>query len=208
MTDRIKRPPLERSEPIRNWSTLLGGAAAGGEGAQLNDVIGRSVDLGYRVIDAYVRQGQRAAERLGGGVAETASVTGDLQELSVRMAQYASELVGLWFQAMDAALMRPGLRSGDGAPPASSPTRDPAPAPPGGEPSGCGSKWPRCDRWRLASTCGRCPTRRRSSSIRCGRSTPTPRRSAPRPCRMTTRRCCGCACACRTITRRASTAAC
>jgi len=118
MNERVKRPKLERTEPIRSWSTLLGGAsaipgagagrapsdssaAAAGSGAgALSDMITRSVDLGYRVIDEYVRQGQRAAERMTGRAPDPAALTGDMQEISARMAQYSSELMGLWFQAM------------------------------------------------------------------------------------------------------------
>jgi hypothetical protein len=120
MTERVKRPKMERTDPIRNWSTLFGGAAAAGESATLNDVVARSVELGYRVVDEYVRQGQKAAARLTGGAGDAEAVTSDMQELSARMAQYASDLTGLWFQTIDAML----ANAGGGARPAA-----PAPSP-------------------------------------------------------------------------------
>src|SRR5205823_14082767 len=65
--ERIKRPKLERTEPIRSWSALLGvPGAGGGDGrapgsASLEGVVSRSVELGYRVVEDYLRQGQRVA---------------------------------------------------------------------------------------------------------------------------------------------------
>jgi len=127
MPERIKRPKLERTDPVRNWASLLGvgGALPGGgaAGGVLNDVIARSVDLGYRVIDEYVRQGQRAAERLSGGAPDPAAVTNDMQEISARMAQYSSDLMSLWFQMMGAAMANAGMA-------ASAPSAA-APPPPG-----------------------------------------------------------------------------
>ena len=112
--DRIRRPSLDRTEPIRAWSSLLGGGP-------LNDVVSRSVDLGYRVVDEYIRQGQKAAQRVSERSWDPATATGDLQELGARMAQYTSDLFGLWFEVMD-AVTAGGLprrsANGDGARPA------------------------------------------------------------------------------------------
>ncbi len=131
--ERITRPPLERTAPVRNWSTLLGAPARGDGGANpeagpagesrpgLGDVISRSVELGYRVVDEYVRQGQRAARILGQGGARPELWTGDARDLSQRMAQYASELVGAWFE-----LLERGNRTPAAAPPASAPAVAPA----------------------------------------------------------------------------------
>jgi len=67
----------------------------------LDDVVTRSVELGYRVIDDWVRQGQRAAQRLGDGPGGAAAVGQDLQDLVVRMTQHASDLFGVWLQLFD-----------------------------------------------------------------------------------------------------------
>jgi len=106
--DRPRRPPLDRSEPIRNWSQLLrpspGSAGAAGpdhDGPGIGDVVSRSVELGYRVVDEYVRQGQSAAERIRAGEYGPASFGQDAQDLAQRMVQHASELATTWLQLLD-----------------------------------------------------------------------------------------------------------
>jgi hypothetical protein len=103
--DRITRPPLPRREPERTWS----GAAAGGmPGA--GDIVSRAVDLGYRVVDEYIRQGQRAAEQLGARAPMPDVMGQDVQELAVRMAQYTSDAFTLWMQLFNTALATNGQR--------------------------------------------------------------------------------------------------
>jgi len=106
MSDRIRRPPLDRTEPIRAWSALFGS----GPGGSLNDVVSRSVELGYRVIDEYIRQGQRVAERFNDRSYGPETVTGDIQELGARMAQYASDFFGLWLDFMQVVMLGGTLR--------------------------------------------------------------------------------------------------
>ena len=117
--ERVKRPKLERRDPIRSWSTLFGlsgpsgddagNGAASGSGA-LQDVLARSVDLGYRVIDEYIRRGQQAAQRLNNQSYSSTAAAGEVQDLSLRMAQYASDFTAVWFdmlQAVAGAAARP-----------------------------------------------------------------------------------------------------
>jgi len=111
MSDRIRRPPLDRTEPIRAWSALFGS----GPGGSLNDVVSRSVELGYRVIDEYIRQGQRVAERFNDRSYGPETVTGDIQELGARMAQYASDFFGLWLDFMQVVMSGGTLRETSGA---------------------------------------------------------------------------------------------
>ena len=122
MSDRIRRPPLDRTEPIRAWSALFGS----GPGGSLTDVVSRSVELGYRVVDEYIRQGQRAAERFNERSYGPETATGDIQELGARMAQYASDFFGLWLDFMQVAMSGGALRE---APPADDGAR-PRPAAP------------------------------------------------------------------------------
>src|SRR5205814_1549673 len=119
-SDRIRRPPLDRTEPIRAWSSLFGAGP-------LNDVVTRSVELGYRVVDEYIRQGQKAAARFGSPSLGTETMASDMQDLGVRMVQYTSDVFGLWFEMMNVMLaggspFRPG--NGHAAPP---PPADPPP---------------------------------------------------------------------------------
>jgi hypothetical protein len=124
--ERITRPKLARTEPIRTWSTLF--EAPGAQASQdnskpgapprtnhsvsLNDVVSRSVDLGYRVVDEYIRRGQQAARRINDRSYDVQAMTSDVQDLGVRTLQYASDFAALWFDllqrsATDAALLRP-----------------------------------------------------------------------------------------------------
>ena len=66
--DRVKRPRLDRRSPLRSWATLFGAPSSEGRGDDeperrggVDDVVSRSVELGYRVIDDWMRQGQRSA---------------------------------------------------------------------------------------------------------------------------------------------------
>jgi hypothetical protein len=115
--ERLHRPEPEREGPIRGgWLGLFGpplggadsasGAAGSPEGAApvgLNDAVARAVDLGYRVVDDYIRQGQNAARLFRQRSYGPEALRHDLQELGVRMFQYASDLAGLWFEAVGAA---------------------------------------------------------------------------------------------------------
>src|SRR5512143_2762707 len=115
--ERLKRPKPERTHPIRSWSTLFGipskaHDAAGGPApatpsndgaASLQDVLSRSVDLGYRVVDEYIRRGQQAAQRINDRSYGGDALTNDLQEISVRMAQYASDFATIWFEMLQTA---------------------------------------------------------------------------------------------------------
>jgi hypothetical protein len=102
-SDRLRRPPLERTQPIRAWSTIMGGGP-------LNAVVSRSVELGYRVIDDYIRQGQKAAQRFNDRSYGPEAFTGDVQDLGARMAQYTSDFVGLWLDFMQVVF--PGALGG------------------------------------------------------------------------------------------------
>jgi hypothetical protein len=95
--DRIRRPPLDRTEPIRAWSGMFGGGP-------LNDVVSRSVELGYRVVDEYIRQGQKAAGRFGSRALGADTLPSDVQDFGVRMMQYTSDVFGLWFEMMNAMM--------------------------------------------------------------------------------------------------------
>jgi hypothetical protein len=114
--DHVKRPTLERTQPIRNWSTLFKGPVAQGGGsdaesatmagtahASLGDVVSRSVDLGYRVVDEYIRQGQKAAQRLNERSYGVQTMAGDVQDLAMRMTQYASDFAAVWLQLVQLA---------------------------------------------------------------------------------------------------------
>ena len=134
---RLKRPTLERMQPQRRFSDAIGIGATpeGGPGAggpALGETAARAVDLGYRVVDEYIRQGQKAARRLSGRSAAPAASAGDLQEVVSRLAQFTTEWVGLWMdlaQRLGGGALADGQRvAGEPGAPAPS-DRAPQPAP-------------------------------------------------------------------------------
>ena len=138
--ERIKRPKLERTEPIRSWSALLGvPGAGGGDGrapgsASLEGVVSRSVELGYRVVEDYLRQGQRVAAGIVDRSYAPGAMVRDSQELTTRMARYAGDLDEIWFQMIELAASGGAFR---GAPfwPARDNGRAPDPPPAARDPS-------------------------------------------------------------------------
>ena len=134
--ERSKRPKLERTQPIRSWSGLFGGAPPAGtrdgagpaSGASLNDVVARSVDLGYRVVEEYIRQGQKAAARLSGGSYGAEAAATDVQDAAARMAQQASDFTTMWAEFMGVAAWGGMGRGGafGGGPVVTDPAPEPA----------------------------------------------------------------------------------
>jgi len=103
---RVKRPRLPRTEPIRSWSTLFGagrdsasaGASAGAQ-PKAADPIGRGVEMGYRVIDEYVRQGAAVASTFMNAGSKVAPGA-DFSQLAERMIRYATDFSAAWLEAM------------------------------------------------------------------------------------------------------------
>ena len=109
---RVKRQPPPRTQPIRNWSAIFAGpgAAAGGTEKEsaapaggMNDLVSKSVQLGYRVVDEYIRQGQRAAQRVGERSYDPQAMAGELQQMAAQMGRFASDFAALWFELVRVA---------------------------------------------------------------------------------------------------------
>ncbi len=128
---RARRPELERDHPIRHFSSVFREAEPQRAEAQAppgGAAVSRAVELGYRVIDEYIRQGQKAASRMREGRVNTESLQADVEELGMRMAQHASDFAAMFGEL----LTRGGLGSeGKGEAPAPA---SPADAPPASEP--------------------------------------------------------------------------
>lgn len=114
-TLRHKRPRLERDHPIRAWSTLFGlpDESRRTQGASLDPefrpeaeppavgkVLTETVELGYRVIDNYLRQGKHVAEAFGPTTwtREEQDLGQDVPALARRVMQYGWDFAGLWFE--------------------------------------------------------------------------------------------------------------
>jgi hypothetical protein len=129
---RVKRPELPRSEPIRSWSTLFGPAAGPGEGPlrSAGDSVQRGVELGYRVIDEYIRQGSSMAASFTSPRGAQAPSLQDLPQMTERMLRYAADMSSLWFDAMNMMVSNLGAQAGAaGATPAANGSAVPPDAP-------------------------------------------------------------------------------
>ena len=134
---RIVRPKLDRTAPIRSFSEMLRGSpAADGNGSEQppkDDVVSRTVELGYRVVDDYLKAGQRAAESRGASADGSSAIVRDFQDLAGRMARYASDLTEIWFQLMELSARGAAANGANGA--AAAPPAEASPAPPVSEPA-------------------------------------------------------------------------
>jgi hypothetical protein len=119
---RVKRPRLQRTEPIRSWSALFGagrsgqsppGAGSAGAQSKATDPISRGVEMGYRVIDDYVRQGAAVAGSFVNG-GQKPGAGPDLSQMADRMMRYATDFSSAWLEAMSmmASTINPGASEG------------------------------------------------------------------------------------------------
>ena len=139
-SQRAKKPVLNRSKPIRSWSKAFGGASASktakaanatkptnatnaakkarttksaASATSPNGSVTDGVRLGYRVIDDYLKKGQEAAQSLGGAGGETLKAAStEVQRLTQRMFQYASDLASAWMELVQ-TMTATGLANGE-----------------------------------------------------------------------------------------------
>lgn len=102
---RQKRPELDRFGPVRKF----GGAGPSRDGAVRPDkgssvdpaglgTVSRAVELGYQVIEEYMRQGQSFARAAAGQRGSEEPPSPDPRKLTERMFQYASDLASVWLE--------------------------------------------------------------------------------------------------------------
>jgi hypothetical protein len=113
---RLHREDPVRTGPVRDWSTLYrrsdswgtgnpaaspesmnhGASNHGAGNHSTDDVVTRGVELGYRVIEEYLRQGQRVAQQINGQSYSIGRAGADLQELVERVFRDSTDLLSLW----------------------------------------------------------------------------------------------------------------
>jgi len=137
--ERRKRPSLDRTKPVRSWTPASGATASAAPPAattgsddakprpRFEDAVARSVELGYRVVDDYIQQGQRAAQRLSEGRLSAEVLTSEVNDLGGRIARYASDFFGAWVELLELAAVGSAARQSAGNGPAAP---EPPPAPP------------------------------------------------------------------------------
>lgn len=85
------RPELDREGPVRHF-----GGVFADRGQPPADPSSRGVELGYRVIEEYLRQGQAFARAVRPPSAGSPFPGGDPRKLTERMMQTASDLAAMW----------------------------------------------------------------------------------------------------------------
>jgi hypothetical protein len=115
---RAVRPKLQRTEPVRSWSGLFGGSARANEDAASKRKAAppasaaETVDLGYRVVEDYLREGQRAAQAFSsgwpGGAGSTADQPEEMQQMAQRVLQYGWDFAGMWMEMAARMAGNPG----------------------------------------------------------------------------------------------------
>ena len=126
MAKRVRREPPARTGPNRNWSTLFRGADARGEGMDdanshgdtetphkrpVEGVAAEAVELGYKVIEDQIRQGQKIADEIAGRMSGAASesMSGVPPALLDRMMAFYTDLGSLWFEMIESVAANPAF---------------------------------------------------------------------------------------------------
>ncbi len=121
--DRIRRPPLSRTKPIRNWNNVVS------VGAQQPDgLLGDDVQNANRVVEEYLRAGEASA-RLFQRATGLGSSLGDSQDVAQRMTRAAADLMTFWTELFARSTGGASPAAGKNGPPEgavpSSPSREP-----------------------------------------------------------------------------------
>ena len=118
---RLRRVDPQRTEPIRNWSTLYrpseseraehpssnsavesrADPADPAHSDMGNETVSRGVKLGYEVIEEHLRQGQKVAQMLSGRSTERKTVEGNIRAMAERIFRYSADLGSLWVDFID-----------------------------------------------------------------------------------------------------------
>ncbi len=92
--ERKRRPVLERTKPIRNWTNAVSvGPASSGQ------QIRQDVQNANRVIEEYMSAGRATAQRFE-AASRAASVLGSTEDIAQRVVRAASDSMSLWLEFM------------------------------------------------------------------------------------------------------------
>jgi len=89
-------------------------SSAAAKPPRLEDAVSRSVELGYKVVDEYIQQGQRAAQRMSEGKLTAEAVANEVNDLGGRIARYASDFFGAWVELLELAATGSAARQAGG----------------------------------------------------------------------------------------------
>jgi len=118
--DRAKKPEPERTQPIRDWWTVFGAPGATppppSQQAPCADSVSRGVEMGYRVIDEYLRQGQSVARALWAPSLGGTPSQDELQQRMGMMFRSFSDFMGLWLELLGRSTPQRGPATGSAGP--------------------------------------------------------------------------------------------
>lgn len=101
MSERIRRPEIERSEPRRGLVDLVRETSGATTAGDPGDVVSRSIGVGYRIVEEYLQQSRNAAATMSPG-AGGADAANSVAALTSRMARATADLFDIWFQVLSA----------------------------------------------------------------------------------------------------------
>jgi len=121
---RFRREDPVRTSPIRNWSTLNRRSNGGPvpvrdssteptfterpeQDRSQSDPVSHGVNLGYRVIEDYLRQGQRIAQQVNNRSYNPEAIGNDIRKMVERLARYYTDLGALWGDLVNSLVANP-----------------------------------------------------------------------------------------------------
>jgi len=128
---RLRRPKPERTTPIRNPAMYLhesdSWGARGNKTAKnqkkpdtlsgsFDDVVAKSVKLGYRVIEDYIRQGRTVADRFRSATLGNGDKEKHAQDLVQQVARLYKDMADICIDAALAVVRSPGFLAGIAGP--------------------------------------------------------------------------------------------
>lgn len=114
--ERVKKQEPERTQPIRNWGVLFGPP---GRSPPPGDPVSQGVEMGYRVIEEYLRQGQNVARAMGVPSAGGPPADEGLQNRMGAMLRSFADFASLWMDLMGKMAACGGTAVAPGVAPAS-----------------------------------------------------------------------------------------
>lgn len=100
-SSRRKRPPVERTEPDRSWMNGGSGPAPSATSPDAREAGYQAINNAYRLIDEYVRQGQRAAENLWLPLGDSAGRTASAFKAPERLMRAMGDMTMAWIEVME-----------------------------------------------------------------------------------------------------------
>lgn len=80
-----------------------------GDSEPLDSVVSRAVELGYKVVEEQIRQGQEIAGQLASGKIDPTLINGNVSEIGDRILRFYSDMGALWFEMIESVLRNPSM---------------------------------------------------------------------------------------------------